>query len=218
LGTSCEEEKYINKKIKNKETAHVRCNNTRISKKKLFLIIFVSILCRLKLSIQNVLLDIDILVDITDVSHAVYITDVSTVHYACSTLDLDAPLSLFLFLSSLSELLGDLLNGAVSTPVSTTTVVGRDLFFFGEWMDKKDGGGGVQSVRIIPPFRSISLNAGAVAAQRNSGIAARTHTTLTTTNHLEVVAGDVRSVRTHTIPPTLLYRASSHDHIHSIPR
>ena len=154
---------------------------------------------------------------IADVSHAVYITDVSTVHYACSTLDLDAPLSLFLFLSSLSELLGDLLNGAVSTPVSTTTVVGRDLFF-GEWMDKKDGGGGVQSVRIIPPFRSISLNAGAVAAQRNSGIDVRTHSTQTTTNHLEVVAGDVRSVRKHTIPPTFFYRASSHDHLHTFVR
>ena len=77
-------------------------------------------------------------------------------------------------LFSLSELLEDLLNVAdVSrTPVSTTTVVGRDLFF-GEWMDEVNFGGGgvgVQSVIITAPFRSISLNAGALAAQRNSGI------------------------------------------------
>jgi hypothetical protein len=78
---------------------------------------------------------------------------------------------MFLF-CALSELLGDLLNGAFSTPVSTTTVVLRDLFF-GEWMDEMDeGGGGVGVQSVIPtvPFRSISLNAGAVAAQRNSGI------------------------------------------------
>ena len=109
--------------------------------------------------------------------------------------------SLFSF-SSLSELLGDLLNGAVSTPVSTTTVVGRDLFFR-EWRDEMDeGGGGVgsQSVRITVPIRYISLNAGALAAQRNSGIVVRTHSTVTTTNHLEVVAGDVRSLRIHTNP------------------
>ena len=31
-------------------------------------------------------------------------------------------------------------NGAFSTPVSTTTVVGRDLFFH-EWMDEVNGGG-----------------------------------------------------------------------------
>ena len=154
---------------------------------------------------------------ITDISHTVYITVVSTVHYTCSTLDLDAPLSLILS-SLLSELLGDLLNGASSTPVSTTTVVSRDLFF-GEWMDEKDGGGGggVQSVIITPPFRSISLNAGALAAQRNSGIVVRTHSTHTTTNHLEVVAGDVRSGRRHTTPLTD-YRASSHDHLHSFVR
>ena len=42
-----------------------------------------------------------------------------------------------LLVVSLSELLGDLLNGAIFTPVSTTTVVGRD-FFFGEWMDEMD--------------------------------------------------------------------------------
>ena len=65
-----------------------------------------------------------------------------------------------------------------------------------------DGGGvGVQSVIITVPFRSISLNAGAVAAQRNSGIVGRIHSTPTTTNHLEVVAGDVRSVRNHTTQP-----------------
>ena len=117
--------------------------------------------------------------------------------------------------------IGDLLNGAVSTPVSTTTVVGRDLFFR-EWMDEKDGGGGggpgVQSVISTVPFRYIPLEAGAVAAQRNSGIVVRTHSTPTTTNHLEVVAGDVRSVRNHTTQPTFLYRASSHDHLHSLPR
>ena len=76
---------------------------------------------------------------------------------------------------SLSELLGDLLNGAVSTPVSTTTVVLRDLIFR-EWRDEMDGGGGgggSQSVLITAPLRYISLNAGAVAAQRNSGIAGR---------------------------------------------
>ena len=76
--------------------------------------------------------------------------------------------------SSLSELLEDLLNGAaVFIPVSTTTVFLRDLFFR-EWIDKMDeggGGGGVQSVMMTVPFRSISLDAGAVAAQRNSGIA-----------------------------------------------
>ena len=82
-----------------------------------------------------------------------------------------------------------------------------------------DEGGvaGFQSVIITPPFRSISLNAGAVAAQRNSGIV-RNHSTLTTTNHLEVVAGDVRSLRPHTTIPTFLYRASSHDHLHSLGR
>ena len=117
------------------------------------------------------------------------------------------------------RLLGDLLNGAVSTPVSTTTVVLRDLFFR-EWRDEMDGGGGggVQSVNITGPIRYISLNAGALAAQRNSGIAKRTHSTLTTTNHLEVVAGDVRFPRIHTLPPTFLYRASSHDHLHSFER
>ena len=128
-------------------------------------------------------------------------------------------LSLSLF-SSLSELLGDLLNGASSTTVSTTTVVGRDLFFR-EWRDEMDEGGGVvgvQSVITTPPIRSISLNAGAVAAQRNSGIVLRMHSTVTTTNHLEVVAGDVRFVRNHTTPPTFLYRASSHDHLHSFAR
>ena len=120
----------------------------------------------------------------------------------------------------MKELLGDLLNGAVSTPVSTTTVVGRDLFFR-EWMDEMDeggGGAGVQSVIITVPSRYISLNAGAVAAQRNSGIADRKHSTQTTTNHLEVVAGDVRSFRIHTTIPTFLYRASSHDHLHSFVR
>ena len=127
--------------------------------------------------------------------------------------DLDAPLSLFLF-SSLSELLGDLLNGASSTPVSTTTVVGRDLFF-GEWMDEVNGGGGivgVQSVRITVPSRYISLNGCALAAQRNSGIVVRKHSTVTTTNHLEVVAGDVRFFRIHTITLTILYRAPSRYH------
>ena len=70
-------------------------------------------------------------------------------------------------------------------------------------MDELDGGGGggFQSVRITVPFRSISLNAGALAAQRNSVIVVRTHSTPTTTNHLEVVAGDVRSERNHTTPP-----------------
>ena len=122
--------------------------------------------------------------------------------------------------SSLSVLLGDLLNGAVSTPVSTTTVVGRDLFFR-EWRDEvNEGGGGVgvQSVRSTVPFRYISLDAGALAAQRNSGIVVRKHSIPTTTNHLEVVAGDVRSERMHTTPPTFLYRASSHDHLHSLVR
>ena len=85
-------------------------------------------------------------------------------------------------------------------------------------MDGGGGGPGVQSVRIIVPFRSISLDAGAVAAQRNSGIVVRTHSTATTTNHLEVVAGDVRFVRRHTTKPTFLYRASSHDHLHSFVR
>ena len=63
-------------------------------------------------------------------------------------------LMMFLF-CALSELLGDLLNGAFSTPVSTTTVVLRDLFF-GEWMDEMDeGGGGVgfQSVMMTAPCR-----------------------------------------------------------------
>ena len=118
------------------------------------------------------------------------------------------------------ELLGDLLNGAFSAPVSTTTVVLRDLFF-GEWRDEMDEGVGVvgvQSVIITVPFRSISLDAGAVAAQRNSGIVVRIHSTVTTTNHLEVVAGDVRFVRIHTTPLRFLYRASSHDHLHSTGR
>ena len=109
-----------------------------------------------------------------------------------------------LLFSSLSELLGDLLNGASVTPVSTTTVVGRD-FFFGEWMDEVNGGGGgagVQSVTITVPFRSISLNGCALAAQCNSGIVACAHSIVTTTNHLEVVAGDVCSVHSHTIPLT----------------
>ena len=125
-----------------------------------------------------------------------------------------SPLSLLSL--SLSQLLGDLLNGAVSTPVSTTTVVGRDLFF-GEWMDDVNGGGGGpggQSVIITVTIRYISLNGCALAAQRNSGIV-RTHSTQTTTNHLEVVAGDVRSVRIQTLPLTILYRATSHYHIHS---
>ena len=70
-------------------------------------------------------------------------------------------------------------------------------------MDEKDGGGGGVGAQSViptppfkPPFRSISLNAGALAAQRNSGIVPRIHSTLTTTNHLEIVAGDVRSGRT----------------------
>ena len=111
-------------------------------------------------------------------------------------------------------------NGAGTTPVSTTTVVLRDSFFR-EWMDKMDEGGvvlstvGVQSVRRTAPLRSISLDAGVLAAQRNSGIVEHIHSTLTTTNHLEIVAGDVCSFRTHTGPPTILYRASSHDHLHS---
>ena len=127
--------------------------------------------------------------------------------------------SKFFSFSSLSELLGDLLNIATSTPVSTTTVVGRDLFF-GEWMDEvnvagEEGGAGVQSVIITVPFRSISLNGCALAAQRNSGIVVRIHSTVTTTNHLEVVAGDVRSFRTHTMILTFHYRTSSHYHLHS---
>ena len=115
----------------------------------------------------------------------------------------------------------NLVNGAASTPVSITPVILRDLFF-GEWMDEMEGAGGVAGVQsvtvseITVPFCSISLDAGAVAAQRNSGIDGRTHSTVTTTNHLEVVAGDVRSPRPHTILPTFLYRASSHDHLHSI--
>ena len=120
---------------------------------------------------------------------------------------LSSPFSLFSLSSlSLSELLGDLLNGASSTPVSTTMVVGRDLFF-GEWMDKVNIGGGdvgavarhgrvcVQSVIITLPFCSVSLNACALAAQRNSGRIGRNHSTLTTTNHLKVVAGNYATIR-----------------------
>ena len=80
--------------------------------------------------------------------------------------------------------------------------------FFGEWMDKVNGGGGVvgfQSVRRTVPIRYISLNGCALAAQRNSGIVVRNHSTPTTTNHLEVVAGDVRSCRKHTALRTIHY-------------
>ena len=76
---------------------------------------------------------------------------------------LSSPFSLFSLSSlSLSELLGDLLNGAFSTPVSTTMVVGRDLFF-GEWMDKVNfGGEGVpnldgRSIRIAIRKNNFSL-------------------------------------------------------------
>ena len=118
--------------------------------------------------------------------------------YMTCTLHTHTPSSLF-SLFSLSEL-------PPSTPVSTTTVVGRDLFF-GEWKYEVNGAGGgvgVQSVRTTVPTRYISLNGCALAAQRNSGIVGRTHSTLTTANHLEIVAGDVRFDRTHTPPLTLL--------------
>ena len=101
---------------------------------------------------------------------------------------------------ALCLLLGDLLNIAGSNPrkpVSTTTVVGRD-FFFGEWMDEVNvvgGGVGVQSVMINVTSRYVSLNACALAAQRNSGRIGRNHSTLTTTNHLKVVAGNYATIR-----------------------
>ena len=68
---------------------------------------------------------------------------------------------------SLTELLGDLLNGAVSIPVSITTastastVVGGDCFF-GERSDEEYGGGGVagvQSVTITVPMRHVPFDA-----------------------------------------------------------
>ena len=54
----------------------------------------------------------------------------------------------------------DLLNGAWSTPVSTTTVVDRDCFFC-QWCDDLNfrGGVGVQSVMTTAPTRYVPFNA-----------------------------------------------------------
>ena len=57
-----------------------------------------------------------------------------------------------------------------------------------------------ESVTITPPFRHVPFDPWCLATHRNSGIVVHKHSTVhvTTSNHLEVVTGDVRVLRKHT--------------------